>query len=106
MNTNDSDPLMSPNVLPAHPYSSRESATMETRMEEEMDSDTEVHAAELVRRGSAQLINQMSPPARSPYHEKRLLPHLTLTRTHGKTQVGHRALSQVPAWRVAASRDG
>lgn len=66
MNTSDSDPLMSPKVLPSHPFSSRESAAMDTRMEEEMDSDTEVHAAtsaELVRRGSAQLITQMSPPA-------------------------------------------
>ena len=63
MNTSDSDPLMSPKVLPSHPFSSGESATMETRLEEEMDSDAEVHAAELVRAGSAQLINQPSPPA-------------------------------------------
>ena len=62
MNTSDSDPLMSPKALPSHPFTSRES-TMETRMEEDIDSDPEVGAAELVRRGSAQLINQMSPPA-------------------------------------------
>ena len=70
--SNVSDPLLSPRPLP-HPsfHPTRDSATMDPHPEEEIDQDSdsplvgtsEPQTAQVARRGSGNLITQMSPPA-------------------------------------------
>lgn len=88
MDSTDSDPLKSPKQIYHQLMSHRDSTTMRTRMEEETDSDPEIHAAELVQRGSAQLINQSSPPSspsKQPYPRKEVASAPSMhIRTHDR----------------------
>lgn len=69
--SNVSDPLLSPKPLRQPSFHPRDSTTMDPHLEEEIDPDSdsplvgtsEPQTAQVARRGSGNLITQMSPPA-------------------------------------------